>query len=261
MPRKKKSDVVNEDGTTAPAKETKKAKNAAPVEGLTPETIALLAAERETAAGLLNGIAGATIDNEQEFQTVVSWIAGAREKKKALEERRKQITGPLDQAKKSVMDLFRPPVEMLDSYMGACQRLVDGVAAAQNAAQIEAQNAIRAAGGTAAVTSDLVVAATGQAAMQLPAGSYYLESDIWSFTDETGVQALDSAVMTYLQHRGVPGPVLAALQQHLGVPHAYANLRLQIDLDYLAKQVKEHGQAFQVHGITVTHKKQTVAKS
>lgn len=53
------------------------------------------------------------IKTHDDCQSAADILSEAKEKVKALEDRRKQITKPMDDAKKSVMDLFRPATDAL----------------------------------------------------------------------------------------------------------------------------------------------------
>jgi hypothetical protein len=55
-----------------------------------------------------------TIDSPAMFQEAASELQAIKTKSKQLDEQRKAITGPLDDAKKKVMDLFRPAIERLE---------------------------------------------------------------------------------------------------------------------------------------------------
>lgn len=55
-----------------------------------------------------------TIDSATMYEAAAEEVRAVKVKIKELEARRKEITGPLDAAKKSVMDLFRQPIEMLE---------------------------------------------------------------------------------------------------------------------------------------------------
>ena len=66
----------------------------------------------------------ATILNDVEYDVAAQELKAIKAKAKELEDRRKSITGPLDAAKKAVMDLFRGPMEAL---AGAEQTLKSGM--------------------------------------------------------------------------------------------------------------------------------------
>ena len=54
-----------------------------------------------------------TIDSPEIYQIAGSELQQIKGNMKALDERRKKITVPLDEAKKSIMDLFRAPMDLL----------------------------------------------------------------------------------------------------------------------------------------------------
>lgn len=54
------------------------------------------------------------VDSDMMYSEAGEELRTIKSKKNTLEERRKAITQPLDAAKKSVMDLFRAPIESLD---------------------------------------------------------------------------------------------------------------------------------------------------
>ena len=52
-----------------------------------------------------------TIENNDDLQFATEQMNKMSKRMKELETRRKEITAPMDQAKKSVMELFKPPIE------------------------------------------------------------------------------------------------------------------------------------------------------
>lgn len=54
-----------------------------------------------------------TINDAEDYDMAADELKAIKSKAKALEDRRKEITKPLDASKKSVMDLFREPLELL----------------------------------------------------------------------------------------------------------------------------------------------------
>lgn len=62
------------------------------------------------------------IDSPMMFEMAGEELRTIKAKAKALEDRRKAITGPMDKAKKEVMDLFRKPLEVLEKAEGALKR-------------------------------------------------------------------------------------------------------------------------------------------
>jgi hypothetical protein len=81
---------------------------------------------------------------------------------KALEERRKAITGPMNAALRSVNDLFRPPREKLEALEGSLKAVIAGYLRRR-----EAENAALLA--AAATTEDEWAAAEALAEMRPPA--------------------------------------------------------------------------------------------
>jgi hypothetical protein len=59
------------------------------------------------------------ISDAATFEIAADELKGIKAKASQLEEQRKAITGPLDAAKKAVMDLFRGPLEVLGQAEGA----------------------------------------------------------------------------------------------------------------------------------------------
>lgn len=56
------------------------------------------------------------ITSQTEYQNAADLLADIKRRGKALEEKRKAITAPLDAAKKAAMDMFRPAVDAIDAF-------------------------------------------------------------------------------------------------------------------------------------------------
>lgn len=67
----------------------------------------------KTANDLLDSVRDLTIDCGEMYEIASEETKEIKTRKKALEDRRKTITAPLDEAKKNVMDLFRMPIVIL----------------------------------------------------------------------------------------------------------------------------------------------------
>lgn len=87
-----------------------------------PANIAIAAPTQQTLSR--GATAALTLVNEFEvvdaatFEIAADELKGIKAKSAALEDHRKTITGPLDAAKKAVMDLFRGPLDMLGQAEG-----------------------------------------------------------------------------------------------------------------------------------------------
>lgn len=79
------------------------------------ELIKVAAPVLETATTLL-------IDSPMMYEMAGDELKTIKAKAKELEEQRKSITGPMDVAKKRVMDLYRKPLEMLEQAESAIKR-------------------------------------------------------------------------------------------------------------------------------------------
>ena len=75
----------------------------------TPDAVAL----SKDAEGVLVLAQGYAIDSVQMFELAADELKSIKGKMKELDDRRKSITKPLDEAKARVMDLFRRPLELL----------------------------------------------------------------------------------------------------------------------------------------------------
>lgn len=79
------------------------------------------------------------IDSPVMYELAADELKTIKAKYKALEDQRKAITGPMDKAKKEVMDLFRKPLEMLEQAEGVIKRTMLAYANEQRRLQAEAQ--------------------------------------------------------------------------------------------------------------------------
>lgn len=126
------------------------------------------------AANTLELAVSFTIDSQQMYELAGGELKEISAKLKALESKRKAITGPLDKAKKEVMDLFRGPLATLEqaesaiktamlSYQSEQRRIAaEQQAAIDKAAKAEAARLEKQAE-TAQATGDVALAATLQA--------------------------------------------------------------------------------------------------
>lgn len=70
--------------------------------------------EADLALGMLSSAERVEIENQAQYEYAADCLKGVKAKAKELDTKRKAITGPIDMAKKAVMDLFRKPTEDLD---------------------------------------------------------------------------------------------------------------------------------------------------
>lgn len=82
------------------------------------------------------------VDSDMMYGEAAEELKTIKTKSKTLEERRKAITGPLDLAKKSVMDLFRAPLESLIEAEGILKRSMLTYSAEQDRIRREEQRKI-----------------------------------------------------------------------------------------------------------------------
>lgn len=90
-----------------------------------------------------------TIASQPEYQQAADLLTEIKKRGKALEEKRKAITSPLDAAKKATMDMFRPAVDAINEFEKAVKLKMGGfvreqdrlrqVAAAQAAEKARAE--------------------------------------------------------------------------------------------------------------------------
>lgn len=88
------------------------------IEKVMPEAIEPQAKELTNQANqIYQDLAQYQIATPQEYETGVEAIKKARAIKKAIDEKRKEMTKPLDEAKKRIMDFFRPAMDKLDKII------------------------------------------------------------------------------------------------------------------------------------------------
>lgn len=80
------------------------------IQAMIPEDAKQLSTDAETTLELVKGY---KITSQEEYAWGADQLKTIKTKAKNLEARRKEITKPMDAAKKSVMDFFRPPAELL----------------------------------------------------------------------------------------------------------------------------------------------------
>lgn len=85
------------------------------------------------------------IDSPEMYEIAGDELRTIKAKAKALEDRRKAITGPMDKAKKEVMDLFRKPLEVLEKAEGALKRTMLGYQQQEREKAAQAQREAEAA--------------------------------------------------------------------------------------------------------------------
>lgn len=76
------------------------------------------AALTRTAAAAMAMVEAFEVNDATTFELAAEELQSIKKRATALDEQRKAITGPLDQAKKQVMDLFKPPLEVLTKAEG-----------------------------------------------------------------------------------------------------------------------------------------------
>jgi len=64
------------------------------------------------------------IADQQSYESAADILKKIKARSKELEAQRKEITNPLDVAKKSIMDLFRAPLDLLDKAESSIKRLM-----------------------------------------------------------------------------------------------------------------------------------------
>jgi uncharacterized protein YdiU (UPF0061 family) len=64
------------------------------------------------------------IANQTDYESAADILKKIKARSKELESQRKEITIPLDTAKKSIMDLFRSPLELLEKAESSIKRLM-----------------------------------------------------------------------------------------------------------------------------------------
>lgn len=82
------------------------------------------------------------IDSPVMYEMAADELKTIKGQFKALEEKRKAITGPMDTAKKQVMDLFRKPLEALEQAENLIKRTMLAYQQEQRRLEVEAQRKI-----------------------------------------------------------------------------------------------------------------------
>ena len=72
--------------------------------------------EITTLADLATQSSSLVITTQPEYQKAADLLSDIKSRGKALEEKRKAITAPLDAAKKATMDMFRPAVDAVEAF-------------------------------------------------------------------------------------------------------------------------------------------------
>ena len=98
-----------------------------------------LAKDIESSALTLVSASELTISNNNQYEVATGDLMSVKGRLKALDERRKAITTPLDLAKKSIMDLFRPVVDKLESAEALIKRAIVDYTTKQEVAARQAQ--------------------------------------------------------------------------------------------------------------------------
>lgn len=88
---------------------------------------------------LATTVKGLTINNNQEYQNSGEFLKQIKTVSKILDDSRKEITRPLDEAKKSVMDFFREPLEQLSSAETVLKKALLSYQQAQERIRLEAE--------------------------------------------------------------------------------------------------------------------------
>ncbi|HSH27959.1 MAG TPA: hypothetical protein VK972_09390 [Wenzhouxiangella sp.] len=96
-----------------------------PIQITTDEKGLASEADVSGADAALNTAQQISVTNAEEAQEAAKFLKQCGAAKKALEERRKAITAPLDQAKRSVMDLFRGPANTLEDARDVVKRKIN----------------------------------------------------------------------------------------------------------------------------------------
>lgn len=60
-------------------------------------------------------VVGDKIDTPEQYQAVAAELVSLKKSRKVVDDRRKAMTGPLDETKRQIMDLFRPMTDKLDA--------------------------------------------------------------------------------------------------------------------------------------------------
>jgi hypothetical protein len=88
-----------------------------------PTDVQNMATEIAKTLGALNAL---EVSSEGEYREAVDALNAITSKRKTLEEKRLEITRPLDAAKKAIMDFFRAPADVLDK----AERVIKGALSA-----------------------------------------------------------------------------------------------------------------------------------
>lgn len=88
---------------------------------------------------LATTVKGLTINNNQEYQNSGEFLKQIKTVSKILDDSRKEITRPLDEAKKRVMDFFREPLEQLSSAETVLKKALLSYQQAQERIRLEAE--------------------------------------------------------------------------------------------------------------------------
>lgn len=125
------------------------------------------------------------IGDQADMDLVGAMQREAFERSKLLESKRKELTAPLDQTKKGIMNLFKPALDFCTAIEKACKEKQAAFRLAVAKRQDEALAAVQAAGG-APDAATLVVAHGGEA-LDLPATSREIVEWTWVTVDATKV--------------------------------------------------------------------------
>lgn len=91
------------------------------------------------ANGVLSFVTAIVITDDQTYAMAADELKDVKAKYKALEDKRKAITQPIDTAKKEVMDLFRAPLATLEQAESALKRAMLDYTTEQRRIAAEAQ--------------------------------------------------------------------------------------------------------------------------
>lgn len=97
--------------------------------------------EIATLADLAMQSSSLVITSQPQYQAAADLLADIKQRGKALEEKRKAITAPLDAAKKATMDMFRPAVDAIAEFEKAVKAKMAGFVREQDRIRREAEAA------------------------------------------------------------------------------------------------------------------------
>lgn len=97
--------------------------------------------EISSAIQALNQAAALIVSNQEEYDLAGSFIAQLKKRKSTLEKERKEITGPIDDAKKAVMSKFAPHIDNLDRAIQAINQKMIAHYRAEEKKRLEAEAA------------------------------------------------------------------------------------------------------------------------